>query len=56
MPGNLTVKMTLTVDGADGRRNVSEYWLNNVTWCMRCDELNGGVMKTDNYGTSVNDI
>lgn len=56
MSGNLKVKMLLTVDGADERRNASEYWLNSVNWCMRSGALNIVLMKADNYGTSVNDV
>jgi hypothetical protein len=54
--GNLSVKIALSVDGAEERRNASEYWLNSVTWCMRSGALNVGLMKVDNYGTSVNDV
>lgn len=53
---NLIVKMALTVDGADERRNASEYWLHSVTWCMRSGALNVYLMKTDNYDTGVNDV
>jgi len=28
---------------------MSEYQLNNVTWCMRCGVLKAGSMQTDNY-------
>jgi hypothetical protein len=48
--------MALTVDGADERRNASEYWLHSVTWCMRSGALNVYLMKTDNYDTGVNDV
>ena len=54
MSGNLTFKMTLTVDGADEHRNASEYWLYSVNWCMRSGALHVGLMKIDNYGASVN--
>jgi hypothetical protein len=39
-------------DGADERRNVSEYRLNSVTWRMRIGALNSGLMKTDNVNTT----
>jgi hypothetical protein len=36
---NLTVKMKLPEDGTNECRNVLEYKLNSVTWCIRSDEL-----------------
>jgi hypothetical protein len=36
---NSTVKKELPVYGAHERRNMSDYWLNSVTWCTRNDAL-----------------
>ena len=42
------VETTLPEDGADKRRNASEYYFNNVTPSMRCVVLNVATAKTDN--------
>jgi hypothetical protein len=44
------------VDGADEHRNALEYWLNSAPCYMISGALNFGLMKTDNYGTSINDV
>jgi hypothetical protein len=56
VPGSVTVKMALTVEGADEGRNASEYWLNNVTWCVRSGALYVLLVKIYKYGTRVNDV
>ena len=56
MSRNVTVKMAITVDSADERRNSSEYWLNSVTWFMRSGALHDFLVKIDNNGTRVNDV
>ena len=39
---NSTVLRELLEDGADERRNASEYYLSSVTRCMRSGSLNAG--------------
>jgi hypothetical protein len=41
----LTVEMALPEDGADERRNGSQYLSMNVTWCMKDSALSVALMK-----------
>jgi hypothetical protein len=46
--GKFIVETRLPEDGADERRNASDYKLNSVTWCMRSGALHAGLIETDN--------
>jgi hypothetical protein len=55
VPENVTFKTGLPEDGADERRNVSEYYFNSATWCTRSGALKVGLMKTVLTRSSQND-